>query len=397
MRFIFLIQLFSILLFSCSNTATREKKENLIKESDLVLTENLKNLFLGISNTYDSSNILETAIYFLNKSMYREAIRILRLHYNVDTVKVGGFLGYKEAENSAKNPYWLYTFFRLNDYTDNITGNELESELIGSLVDSNDKLFFLQNLEDSYLSIKKENNLNEANVLISQIRAFKKKFPNAKRLDFILANEFLITNDSSNAIKIFDQLIQEDYYALPSLRNLTRYLAVHQSPLLYRYVTILNSKFPSECNLVLLNRSLKYSSIDSFHILYNNCIQSSFQRDSVYAKLLLTKYYLNSKKLNIVDSIVNEYLNNIDNETYDSTVLYEKGNYFDLKMRVLFLRGKYDDLCHFAKTKLELNPIVTIDNEAELKFYMEELYKDYITTDTKDFNSFFEKNFQRCY
>lgn len=397
MKSIFLTQVFIIILFSCTSQNNNQKKETYKNESESIISENLIELFWGSSNHFDSSNILETSVYYLNNSMYRKAVEILSHNYNLDTVKTGGFYGYKGGGNFEINPYKVYTFFRLNDYGENIIGNELLNELIKSAVKPEEELYTLQSIEATYLTIKNNISISEAETLIKQIKDLKKKLPYAKRLDFILANEYLKVNDNTNALKIFDKLIKDNYYALPSLRNLIRYLSVNKSSLLSKYVSISNDKFPFECNLVALNRSFKSAPDDSLYIKYNNCLKSSFQRDSVYAQVLLTKYYMRMGKIEKVDSITDKYLNDIDNKTYDSTVLYEKGNYFDLKMRVLFLKGNYKQLCEFTKSKLEFNPIISVDNKQELKFYIEKLYSEFISLDLKEFNTFFEKNFHNCY
>lgn len=405
MKIIVMTLVSAITLWSCQNPPKDEKQISGkgIKDT-AIITDNLIKLLWGSSDHSDSNNTLEMAVYYLNKSMYKSALGVLENRFlpEIDTVNTGGFYGFNVSYHFSDDQYEKYNncvqycFFRLNDYAENVVGNELENEILG-LAKFDDQLYILQSIEDSYVSIKNNINISDADSLITKIKKVKKKIPDAKRLDFILANEYLIVNDSDNALKIFDGLIREDYYALSSLRNVIKYLSINGSPLLNKYVSIFNDKFPHECNLIAVDRLLKSAPENLISSICNKCIQSTFQRDSVYVKAMIAKYFMNLKKLNKVDSIATEYLSDIHNKTFDSTVLYEKGIYCDLKMRVLFLQGKYNELCKFAKHDLALNPLIAIDNEQELKFYIQNLYIEYISIDLKGFLTFFEKNFKDCY
>lgn len=393
--------IFSLILIISGCTDISHVKKQAQKQDQFSrrvhVTDKTIGLLWGNIDSVSNLDSLSLAISYLNRSEYKEALRLLAGLYPLDTLNVGGFYGFKIANEFSASNYEQYIFFRLNEYTQNINTKELLVQLGRSVVSEDDELNVLQNIENAYLqNIEKKDTFTARNI-VNQINQIMPKFSKSKRLKFILANEYLALNDMNSALKLFDNLIDQNYYSLVSLRTVTAYMSKSKHPLLRRYLSVLDEKFISECNIFKIHEMPMNLPGDSLKDICNKCFKSSFQRDSVYSKVLLAKYYLANKQIAKVDSMTNEYLIDIENKTYDSTVLYEKGNYFDLKMNVLFLQEKYGQLCDFAKTKLEMNPIIEINSERDLKAYIQYLYAKYVSSDLKGFETFFNKNFHACY
>ena len=381
-----------IMLNSCiCNRSVPYHDSPTAKVDSLPLSQNLEDLFWGNIDFRDTSNYLEASMFNLNKSDYKSACILIQKSYSLHQLNIGGFSGFQFNKDYFAQAYEQYFLFRLNGFTNNIGDRALLNQLVGAIIDPKSSLYKLFYVEFLYL------NSDDYEGNINYIKSLKKSNPKSLRLDYILAMEYLKSNNLDSSLKLFNILIEKDYYALPSLRNIIQYLSDNHNLILEKYLVLFNKKYPSECNLFALNKSFKKVSVDSLPLICNNCINSIFQRDSVYALVLLAQYYLSINNIEKADSMAEDYIHNLDKKTFDSTVLYEKGNYLDLKMRILFKEKKYSSLCNFINTKLEDNPIITIDNEGELRLYIQSLYIDYISSNLSIFPSFFNSNFGSCF
>src|SRR4029078_10972547 len=111
-------------------------------------------------------------------------------------------------------------------------------------------------------------------------------------------------------------------------------------------------KFPPECKLQSIKILLTTMSEDSLVKLCAPCMKSVFQKDSIFSKLYLAKFYLDKKRFDKVDSLTNDFNNNYDVFVFDSTLLFERGLYSDLKIRSLFLQRRYNEICRLIETDL---------------------------------------------
>jgi hypothetical protein len=355
------------------------------------LSKNLVDLLWGNSNYYDTSNYLEASIFYINKSDYKKASIFFEKSYDLNLLNIGGFTGFKFDNRYFAQNYEHYCLFRLDEFTKNIGDNALLNQLLQAIFQRKDSLYKL-----SYAEFFCFNSDNLADN-ISYIKSLQKEYPKSLRLDYLLANQYLKGKNLDTALALFDNLIKSDYYALPSLRNVIQYLSDAHDTLINKYLFILDTKYPSACDLFKLNKSFKKTSFDSLPLICSSCINSVFQRDSVYAGVLLAQYYLSINNIGKADSMAENYIQNLDKKTFDSTVLFEGGNYMDLKMRILFKEKKYSALCDFIKFKLQDNPVINIDNASQLRMYIQNLYIGYISFDLTNFNSFFESNFHSCF
>jgi hypothetical protein len=384
-----------LFLFSCNNIGQRQNSKETISSKQTNLTVNLKNLLFGNSEQCDSSKNLEKIVFYLNKSKYREAFELLKSGFVLDSLNRGGFIGVKLHNSDYVKDYESYIVYRYNDFFKNVGERELQIDLLRSFFNEDSSLYSLQTLEYDYSRSLTSKDTNNVRNNINNLKIAKSKFPNSLRLDYLLANDYFLMDDSTNALKLFNSLIKKNYYALPSLRNIISYLYSKHNSQLNEYEVQYRKLFPDECNIYeLANSGDQY---DSLSFLCRKCFSSSFQRDSVFARVFLLRYYLSSNQLQSADSMVNVFLRNIHNEPYENTIEEEEGNFFDVKMRLLFIQHKYSELCEFTKRNLYFNPVINIDNEEQLKVYIKKLYFLYINNDLKNFESFFQQTFGSCY
>lgn len=384
-----------LFLFSCNNLQQRQNNKEAISSKQTGFNINLKNLLFGNSEQYDSTQILEKIVFYINKSEYREAFKLLKETFTLDSLNVGGFVGIQIHSSGYVRDYQGYIIYRYNDFLKNIAERILQVELLRSVFNEDSSLYNLQSLEDDYSRSLTSNDTSDFRNNINNLKVAKNKYPNSLRLDYLLANEYLLIDDSTNALRLFNSLIKKNYYALPSLKIIISYLYTRHNSHLNEYEAQYQTLFPDECNIYELANSFGLNG--SLSSLCKKCFSSSFQRDSVYARVFLLRYYLASNHLRRADSMVNVFLRNIDNEPYENTVKEEEGNFFDVKMRLLFIQHKYPELCEFTKRNLYFNPVINIDNEEQLEAYIKKLYFQYISSDLKNFESFFQQNFGSCY
>lgn len=379
----------------CSNnlkTKTEESKTNVT--DNLVPSENLIQLCYGVDTKIDTSSFLEMSMYYLMRSEYRKCITLIKSRYRVDTMRHSGFYGFEISPSERQDQILKYILFRYENFLDNLPMEAQSILLVSSAFSQNTELYKLQEIEEKYVKNNKDKSNEAARELINEVAKIKEQFSDSKRLDFILAKEYLIIGEQQKALSIYDKLIDNDYYSLVCLRNVIDYLSDKENSVLRgKYMSVLKQRFPDQCNIKDISLSL---SMDSIYKICHQCIKSDFQKDSITAKLALSQYFLYTKNYKSLDSANDAYFKQYTELNLDSFVLYEHGMYLDLKMRSFFLQKKYIELCKYAHEELDYNLILSINNDEDFKNYIKLLYEKYISKDLSEFSYFFKSNFSSC-
>jgi len=393
---------FLIILLGCTNTGNHSKpisKEAVGKSAQV--SDSYIKLCYGIETEVDTSNLMEKAVYLLNKSDYRGCLNVMnQIKGGIDTVywhsgfyalvipdsNIKSYEGAKVGYNAPIN----YLSFRYNNFLSDINKDE-EGILFQNAVDANatDELFKLQTIEwgSLYDTLRTPDSIGAVEI-IKYSKELKRKYPKSKRLDYLIANSYLAIGDVSQALSIYDNLISMNYYALPILRNIITYFGkVNRSFEQDKYAAVFKKKFPNEC--LLIDSDFK-APINSINEMCKNCLKIGTQRDSINASIFLAKFCLQNKMYKQVDSITNIYLNQPGKrDSYDRLKLYEDEIYPDLKMRSLFLGGNYTQIKKYYSSS-NINEKRNTVFKNKMKIY----YNDYISRDTTSFQSFFSKSFQ---
>lgn len=383
--------LIGCLFFLACTNGTQKKRQSTVQQN-LNITENIQQLLWGNKDVVDSTVLLEIVLHDLNNSRYKEALKKMSVTYPLDTFYFEGYYGFKIRQIANLSPAEKYVMFRINDYAENIWEDKLIGELFESLLDQNDRLFQLQMVESVYLGSKDSKDDNLKKDAVGQLENLLLEHPESKRVKYLLASKYLDLFELNKALEIFDQLIQQDYYALVSLKKILRFFLANENPLSKKYLQIMTNKFPQECKLIYSTQFLDTIGEPALIMMCNQCVQSVFQEDSMFAKILMGKFYLNKRQLNTVDSLYNTYEKNQVISFFDDNYLLERGLYYDLKLRSLFLQKKYNELVKFI-AGIGANSVINIKNEEQFKTYIKGLYKSYFSQDTTGFKPFFEKSF----
>ncbi|MBV4358923.1 hypothetical protein [Pinibacter aurantiacus] len=386
----------TFIVVGCGNNNSKSNKKYIanVSQTSTNVSKNFIALLNGSSSTVDSSNPLELSIFYLNRSMYDSSCEVLKRNFSLDTLIENDFYGFELKDKNASN-YVKYAVFRLNEYPHNLD-NELHLQLLRSITDERDELYQIQSSEVYYLGslsgVSPESTKKNINSLIERLS----KSPHNQRLKFLLANEYLIANETDKSLKIFDELISANYYAQVSLRTIIKRLTIEKSPLLSKYISLYTNKFPGECLFGLAPHLYKEVGEGDLQELNRNSCRSPFQKDSILAKIFLASFYLNKRDYKNADSLVQIYLRLKKSLLLDSTMMFERGQYYDIQMRSLFLQKQYKKLTEFVKNGLTTNSVINIDNEEQYKQYLQKLYMEYISPSLDGFEPFYSDNFRNA-
>lgn len=381
-------------ILSCSQGNKVKQNFSDLKDSvSINISERMFRLFIGIDDKYDSLNPVELTLNYLNKSMYKQALVSINKFYPLDTVYSGGFSGFKLA-NDITLPAPQLLIFRLNDYTENLSNDQIQVQLLKSVDMDKTIIFKYQDIEDGYLELCKHFTMGNALEQIEKMEIFLKEFPRSKRIEFLLANTYLKINKVDSALQIFDYLIDKDYYALKSLRAINTYLSKNPCSLSTKYSNLFKLKFPTQCNITQIDMKFSQISQDSIDIDCKICNTSDFQIDSVMSKLYFSKLYLTRKDFAKLNIMLSDYFSHYQYPGIDSLREFENGLYNDLEIRSLFLQKQFGDICRFVTGKnMHRNRYLYIETREQLKQYLQNIFIEYYPADKQNFDSFFAKEF----
>lgn len=396
-----------ILLVALIGCSVADRKHVVSREvagkNSIVLPENYIRLCYGLNTQIDTNNVMEHGMQLLNSSNYKGCLELFkRTYHKLDTVKWhSGFYGliipdsniqsYRTPDLNIYNPL-DYLSFRYNNFIGDLANDE-EGLILGPAVNSNnpDELYKLQHVEGVMLAYDKIriSDTVVAEKVIEDVQDLQKKYPDSKRLDYILGASYLVIGEDAKTIPIYNRLINQNYYALPCLKKLITYLGdrnrlAEQA----KYVAIFKRMFPDEC---LLLEAYNQLSIDSVKGICKKCIETGSQKDSILASIFLAKYLFDQKAYPAFDSLLKIYYREHDyGASYVELKKYEEKIYDDLKVRELFLQKQYNKIFDYVSFNDTDSTVVMSD----FKNYIKQLYKNYIAIDTTGFDIFYKRSFK---
>jgi hypothetical protein len=350
-------------------------------------------IVFGIGNPTKNNDTFCIVIKLINESDLDSAFSILRM-FPLDTIKHSGYFGFtpKNLLDSRLN----YLMFRYEEAKQNLPSEGLQGMIVKSAIDEStmfQKLNLVEQLHTSNLNEKNKEKAKSIIELSDQIS--KENNIHANRLHFLKAYSYNILGDVELAIEIYQSLIKEGYYEMISLKAIIGiYLNKKDTASAGKFMDIFKSRFPDEP----LITSVDYKSSEKDILeLKGKCEQRNRQRDLIILNTILARHLLYTKQIGRLEKMVSSYEDSFKLITAtDFYVKFERGVFFDIKMRLLFLNGKFKELCEFALTELRDNPVISISSENEFKVYIQSLYQEYNLNSPEDFEKFFNLNFQEC-
>ncbi|HEV3412677.1 MAG TPA: hypothetical protein VG101_09370 [Puia sp.] len=396
-----------VLLFifiSCSSPKKKKLDRQMISAEDTTaLTDNYIKLCYGIPTEADTSNFMEHAMQLLNASDYRGCLALFKSKYpKLDTVMWhSGFYGliipdvnitsYKPS--ARKYTPIDYLSFRYNNFLGDLVNDEQSWIFLESadIVHRAGRLYKLQEAESigvlGYDSFRWPDSVIAKDAIKEIAPLAENDYKGSRRVEYILACAYLVLGDDVKAIPIYDKLIANNYYALPCLKNIIKYLGdKKRMDEQEKYIAIFEKMFPNEC--LLLERYYQ-SPTDSVKTICGNCIRMGTQRDSIKASMFLANYLLNKGAYRQFDSLTNIYFKQHTFESYDPLKKYEERFYSEAKIRELFLLKQYSTMFTYNDSR----HLHIADNKNDFKQYVKQLYATYMPTNPLPFEDFFRKNF----
>ena len=353
---------------------------------------------LGIVENEDSLGDVSSQpgyiLTILAKSKERLAIETSTRTFNIVPFRSSGYLGFRSQEPQANEFHSKYVAYRLSEYIDNLDYDYLY-RTYNDFADINKKTSqfnIICSIERNYLLYFLADSL-KARQYLSALEIDLKDIPKSKRIKFLLAKIYQAEKNYEKAIVLYKDLLESDYYAFLSLRNLINICIIHNPDSLDYYKRLASIKFRGRCIPEIWNTDVK-KSFELNSELLNDCISSTSQRDSMKALLYLGGTYLDLQKFSEFDSLYSEFSINNSEFLLDSFKTWEKGEYYDLKLRSLFLQNRYKELIKFITTSVGYNRKISVGSALELKKLIRQYYFEY-NLDASDnrFESFFAKKF----
>lgn len=389
-----LLIIYVFLFIGCNSNKIKIPNAADSKNDSIFLDDNLVNLFLGIEIIGDSSSIASEIITSLNCSRYEEAVRLLMLNYSGDTVHHSGFWGLQSA--SKLDNICSYLFFRYENFLNNLPQEQQERMIASSLIHESPIINNLQELEYLYVkNLNDHDSLSATHIVLQARRLIDGSKKRLRRVEFLLANSLFDMGDIDGGLILFNKLIQENYYALPSFKKILGTLSnASDSVKLEHYMHKFKDRFPDGC----LIQQISYKSSTKDILTAIQILNSkNNQRDLILARTMLARHYLHNKNYQAVDSIIDTYFRNFAELTADDfLVKYQRGVFFDLRMRRYYIKKEFDSICDYALISLRDNPVIEIKSEEQFKNYIRFLYKSYTNKQLDKFENFFNSHFEDC-
>jgi hypothetical protein len=351
------------------------------------------NYLLGVQLEGNGLDSFSSIVSSINHSDYKIAKKLLE-NYSYDTVRHSGFWGINSK--SLLNPKFSYLFFRYENALANLPQEEQQLMIVGSAIHEPSLIYEVQSIEYAYVAnLNNQDSTAAHDIVMRANKLIVRGKKRIRRIEYLLANAYLDIGNVDSALSIFDILIDEDYYSLPSYKRVIDFLSkTKDSVKMKRYKTDFYNKFPNEPLITEINYK---SSTETILLTLQKCTTSNYQRDVIRARTILARHYLVVGQYAAVDSMVDAFFRNFDEMTANDFLIgYQKGVFFDLRMRRLYLQKKFTDMCGFALLSLRENPVVKINNSEDFRQYVKALYIEYTQKESSEFERFFSLNFQDC-
>jgi hypothetical protein len=386
MRFLIFIGL--LICVGC--TGQNKKKLNTSKKADLQETPVSKCFIEAVygfevcTKQPDSAEAV-LALDYLNRSEYKKCLEILKKQGQFDTIRYAGFRGINFTERVSQE--MQYVMFRFNNFLDNLLGNSQARILPNSRAIDSPKFNSLMDIEYSYLLM--DSSLYTP--FIQKIQAIVLADRESPRIQYLLGNVELSYGDSNKGYSILRNLINVNYYKLPAMKLLLSSSKVKTDQKLI-ILAELRHDFPNECDIswsegVILKTRCLHCEV---------CKQSIFQKDSILVKLVKAKILLQENKYSELDLALNSYFKSDSIYDPNPMLLFERGEYLDLRLRSLFLQKKYSEFCDFIHNNIGVNSKLKFETQNEISDYIKKLVIDYFSQ-PYNFPQFVEKNFNNCF
>jgi len=344
----------------------------------------------------DSKEFVTAFFSSLDTSDYLKAYNIVNTYSKLykDSLNQYSFLKPIKGLTSKESHYIVY---RLEQYLGNITEKMLNNELTkiyNSDLEGTDSIVCLNKLSEiefAYLSFYSLHDSLKKKEHLQKFVKYLKEYPKSFRIQYLYAKLNYEIGKYEVALPFFKNLLREKYYENSILESLVEYYSQKSIDTAMYYTKIFSNRFPTKCNLGKLNTLIKGGIDSSFMEECEKCLKSEKAIDSIKSKIALSRFYLEKMDLKKVAELYDDYKNNnTENFDFSESKVWERGEYYDIFLRTLFLQNKFVEIYKFIVTEVGYNKKIKIDNEMDFYKLMEKYHSEYYKS---NFEKFYDKNF----
>jgi hypothetical protein len=330
----------------------------------------------------------------LNSSDEIIALNLIRDIYILDSLKYNGV----KIFSPSNKPIYNYLIYRYQEYIGDVDKEKLVPYLLnmhnGNAI-YDDDLSILIRIERSYISYFTTNKEDVKKNALDSLLNFLSLNPGSFRLRYLLSNIYFENKEYNKALAISRELINKNYYRYKNLRKIIEhYWFINKYDSCTKYITETMDFYPGKCIPEKMEVSLIQESELNILAECERCRKSASMADSIKSKVFLCRYYLKHQKFKKVDSVFSTYSVLNDELILDTLKIWERGEYYDIKLRAFFLQNRIREFCLFLFRDIGYNRKIKIENENDFYLLVKKYYKEsYPQKSEKEFDSFFEKNF----
>ena len=360
-------------------------------------TSDIFSAAMGSSRESRNGLAAEKIIDNLNHSKVAEASLELLSNVKIDTLYYNSYYYLSPSSLTNDSLFFAYAAYRIAEYTGDVDKNTLLNMLLTSFGGNSPIktkcIDVLYSVENAYLQCCSSNSDKARTAAIDTLKKYNKEFPDSKRIRYLLANANFEVGKKEDGIKQLKKIITGDYYVQPAIKRIIDYyIEIKRPDSLKVYSSFYSNAFPDYCNLgKLVLNSLGKNNNEEFQ----RCKGKYFsQKDSIEFNVLLARNLLNYSPEKAL-SLYNEFEDANNDFILDSVKIWEKGQYYDIKLRYFFITKNYDKMVEFINKNMGYNKLINIKNDSDLQRLIDVYYKDYINPNINpnEFQTFFNKRF----
>jgi hypothetical protein len=180
----------------------------------------------------------------------------------------------------------------------------------------------------------------------------KEKYPKWKRINSIIADYYLVVNDTNNYLEYSRICISNNILRERHLRGLIKYYSNQNNyDSLSKYIQIFKNYYPNRGSTFIAYYYLDNEMYQKLKRECNICINSGNINDSTFARTIISQYYFKIRDLNNLQNEINLFENNnINSSFFDELKMYEYGLYFKLQLSIYLIQEDSRSFKKFAKT-----------------------------------------------
>jgi hypothetical protein len=364
--------------------------------SDRCISEPLVNVSLGLQNDTlsRSSDSATLAIASLNNSDISGVLKIIS-KANIDTFTYNQYKGIKPV--SDRNNTVNYLVFRYLDYINDLNKSTLIPILVSRRPYSpRDQCMedIVHRCESYYLFYFTYTSQKERRACIDSLELMLQHYPAALRIKYLLADLRFTEKQFDEAVPIFRELVKGKYYGYNSLRKITEYYwRYSRKDSFNSCVRQIQGLYPKYCIPELIDSFAATKNISGATSEFSRCLSNGNQKDSIKATVYLCRCYLNACNFDKVDSFYAQF-DKTNGYILDTLRIWATGEFYDMKLRNLFIQKRYKKFLAFAMQNVGANEKIGVDNSNEFYKLVRQYFIEYFPGRSEsEFEMFFRKEF----